>query len=186
MRTKRPALFALVGLLVVTLAAPAGATSVSAARRRQAEARVRRARLAAKIDALRASDHSLEDAVRTLDHNIVSQQAAADASRQAAVAADIAFANARAKLAATERELAHQRAVVVERAVVAYVDPDRGELSAILSSADVTEAARKESLIEHVLNSDRSIVDHLRAAQEDLVIQREQLGATQQRAAYRR
>jgi murein DD-endopeptidase MepM/ murein hydrolase activator NlpD len=186
MRTKRPALLALVGLLVVTLAAPAGATSVSVARRRQAEARARRAQLAARIDALRASDRSLENAVRTLDHNIVSQQAAADASRQAAAAADTAFANARARLAATQSDLAHRRAVVVGRAVAAYVDPDRGQLSAILASADVTEAARKESLIEHILNNDRSVVDQLRAAEEDLVIQRAQLGVAQQRAALRR
>ena len=184
--TMRMARLALVALLVLALQPPAGAESTSRARQRQAEARARRARIAARIDTLRASDRQLADAVRALDSNIVAQQAGTDAARQAAAAADLALATAKARLEATERELAQRRQAVVDRAVAAYVEPGGGMMADLVSARNISEATRKRALFENVIADDRSIVERLRAVEEDLVVQREVLTTAQQSAAARR
>jgi murein DD-endopeptidase MepM/ murein hydrolase activator NlpD len=167
-RTRRPALCALVVLLLLGLFEPAGAETSRAARRRQAETRTRRARVAAKIDTLRASDAELERAVRALDTQVVAQVARADAARQAVQAAEAALADAEARLRATELELETRRRAVVNRAVVSYVNPYGGLLGEVVNAKDLAEATRKQELLEFVTGGDRVLVDRLRAVQEDL------------------
>src|SRR5438270_12264618 len=81
-RTRRCALVGLVALLVVALATPAGAESASSTRRRREQARSKRAELAKKIDALKASDDDLDRAVQTLNSQARAQQARVAAARQ--------------------------------------------------------------------------------------------------------
>ena len=167
LRIRRLPLLALVVLLVVGLAAPAGSESLSAQRRRRDAARAQRAKIAAKLNALKATDAQLEAAVRTLNTQVRAQQAKADAARRSVAAALAAVARAEARLAATEREMAQMRSAVVNRAVSAYVRPQSDTFSELVTSRDLNEATRRTSLLAQVTNRDRDVIDQLRAKKQD-------------------
>jgi murein DD-endopeptidase MepM/ murein hydrolase activator NlpD len=183
---RRHALLALVLLLVLGLAAPAQADSVSTARRRQAAAKAKRAQLAARVNAARASDRQLESAVRALDSHIATQQAGTDAARQAAHAADQALAAVQTRLVTTQRQVTELRAAVKNRAVAAYVTPSGSGISEVLDSHDLNEASRKREMLDQVVGGNRSDLERLRATEEDLVLAQQQLGSAQREAAARR
>src|SRR5438105_749802 len=184
--TSRPALVALVVALVLGLAAPARADSASTARRRQAAVRAKRAHIAAQLDAARASDRQLAAAVRELDSNIGTQQAAAAAATQASQAANAAVAAGTARLDDTRRRRDSLRRTVKQRALLAYVSPGETVLSEVLSSRDITEATRKRALLDQVVGGEHELLDRLRVSEEDLADEQRQLSAAQAKAAARR
>ena len=168
------------------LAAPAHAQSVSSARRKQAAAKARRARVAAQLDAARASDRQLQAAVQALNNHIASQQAGTDAARQAAAAADQALAAVQTKLANTQRQATQLRTAVKSRAVAAYVTPSGTGISQVLESRDLNEATRKREMLDQVVGGDRSDLERLKATEDDLSLAQQQLGKAQKEAAARR
>jgi murein DD-endopeptidase MepM/ murein hydrolase activator NlpD len=176
----------LVLLLVLALVAPAGADTVSGAQRRRQEALLKRARLAAHLNALRASDRQLKNAVRDLDATIVVQQSRAVSARRAAQAANVALARAEVKLKATEREAERRRQQVVDRAIHVYVTPGGGSLAGLSGARNLAETARGKLLLERVTNDDASVLDRLRAVRQDLERQREALVRTREETAARR
>ncbi|MDQ3757645.1 MAG: peptidoglycan DD-metalloendopeptidase family protein [Actinomycetota bacterium] len=155
-------------LTVLAAAAPAGADTLSDAKRKREEARARRAQLAAKINALEASDEELDRAVKTLDKQVLAQQASADAARQAVQAAVAAVSQADAELGATEQQIGKLHKAVVDRAVAAYVRPQDDSLTGMIASKDLNEASRRSSLLSEVANRNSEVIDQLRAAREDL------------------
>jgi murein DD-endopeptidase MepM/ murein hydrolase activator NlpD len=167
-KTSRPLTVALVLVLVGILAAPAGAETAAELRSRRDAARNKRAQLAAKINALEASDDELEGAVRTLNKQVLAQQAGADAARQAVQAALDVVARADAELAATEQSIAGLRRAVVDRAVAAYIRPQDDGLAGIVTAKDLNEASRRSSLLAEVSNRNSDVIDRLRALREDL------------------
>jgi murein DD-endopeptidase MepM/ murein hydrolase activator NlpD len=185
-RTRRPALYALVVLLLLGLIEPAGAETAGSARRRQAATRARRARVAAQIDTLRASDAELERAVRALDTQVVAQVARADAARQAVQAADAALADAESRLRATQQELETRRRAVINRAVFSYVNPYGGLVGEVVTAKNLAEASRKQELLEFVTGGDRVLVDRLRATEDDLTVLQGQLSKAREDAHRRR
>ena len=78
----------LAALVVLTTAAPAGAKSLSGSRTRRSRVSAKRAELARKINALKATDAQLEAALRTLDAQLRVETARADKAKRAAAAAD--------------------------------------------------------------------------------------------------
>lgn len=166
--------------------ADASGDPVAAARRQRAEARARRARLAARIDAARASDRELERAVAALDANIRSQAALADAARQAATLADAALAAASARLERAQAAYARLRSAVRARAVAAYVSPRSSALAPVLDSRDFTEASRKRELLEQVLGDNRDLLERLAVLRADVAAERDRLSAAREVAAQRR
>jgi murein DD-endopeptidase MepM/ murein hydrolase activator NlpD len=180
------ALFLALVLLVLAVAAPAGAEDVSQTRRKRDAARARQAQLAAKIDALKASDAELEKAVSSLGRQVLAQQARADAARQAVQAAVAAVQRADAELAATEKEIARLRNAVVSRAVAAYVRPQDNALAGVLDAKDLNEASRRQSLLAEVANRNSEVIDQLRAAREDQAEQQAKAKAARDTAAERR
>lgn len=186
MTVKRRAFVALVLVALMVLSGIASAESVSSARRRQAEARQRRAQAAARIDAARASDHQLENAVRALDAHIVGQQAETDAARQAASVAERELTDLTAKLEATRKRLDGLRAQVRERAVAAYMNPNGGAITRVLSAKDLTEAARKREILDQVMSGNGEVLDRLKAAQEDIGVAQQAQKAVAARVAQRR
>ena len=183
---KKFAFLALVLAVVLGLTSVSGAESVSTARRRQASARAKRAQLAARLDAARASDRQLENAVRALDTHIRGQQAETDAARQAASAAQQALDAANAQLDRTRRERDQLRALVKQRAVAAYVNPSGNVLTSVLNAKDITEATRKRELLDEVLSGNQQILDRLRASEEDLTIEQAKREKAQAELAARR
>ncbi|MDQ1439648.1 MAG: hypothetical protein QOK43_3277 [Acidimicrobiaceae bacterium] len=172
-KTSRLPIAAFVLALLVALGALAGpaaaADSLSKTRQKREQVRQRKAQLAAKINALRASDDELDKAVGALTKQVTAQQAAADAARQAVEAAGAAVGAAEAKLADTERQIGALRQAVVKRAVDAYVRPRSDPFGGVISTDDLGEASRRDSLLRQVSDRDRDVVDRLRAARLDLI-----------------
>ena len=165
----RALLFVLVSLLLLPLASPVEAReTVSSIRARREAARQKRARLAAQLNHLRASDAQLTAAVRTLDRQVAAQQAGADAARQAVQAALAAVAASEAKIAATESEMTTLHTAVVNRAVSVYVRPKDNAFVGMVGAKTLGEASRRSSLLAQVTNRDRDVLDRLRALREDL------------------
>ena len=188
-KTSRPtfvALFLALLLVVLTAAAPAGADTLSDAKRKREEARARRAQLAAKINALEASDEELDRAVKTLNKQVLAQQASADAARQAVQAAVAAVARADAELGATEKEIDRLHQAVVDRAVAAYVRPRDDSLTGVIASKDLNEASRRSSLLSEVANRSSEVIDQLRSARQDLAEKQAEAQRARDVAAERR
>ena len=186
-RHRRQTFAALALVLALVASGPAfGAESLSSARQKREAVRQKRARLASQLNALRASDAQLTSAVAVLTRQVRAQQASADTARQAVQAALAAVADAEARIATTEKEVVTLHTAVVNRAVSAYVRPERTSFVDVIGSRDLSEASRRSSLLAQVTNRDRDILDRLRSLRQDL--DEEQARAAQARdlAAQRR
>jgi murein DD-endopeptidase MepM/ murein hydrolase activator NlpD len=151
----------------------AGAESLSAQRRRQAQVRSQRAKLASQLNTLKASDRELEQAVEALGAQVKATQSQASAARRAVESARQAVAKAEADLAATQAEIGRMETEVKARAVAAYVRPQADLISSLATSSDLNEATRRTAFLSQVANRGRDVVDQLGAAKEDQEIQQE-------------
>ena len=183
---RRLASLPLVLALVVGLAAPAGAASTASARRRQAEVRAAKAKAAAQLNGLKASDDQLEKAVAALATQVRAQNAKVASAQQAVNVAEAAVKSAETKIAATEASITSLQGAVVDRAVAAYVRPQQTALAGISEAKNLEDASRRASMLRQVANSDRDILDELRATKEDLGIEKEKAAAAKEVAAQRR
>jgi murein DD-endopeptidase MepM/ murein hydrolase activator NlpD len=172
--------------LVLLLASPAGAASATAARKRQAEVKAAKAKAAAKLNALKASDDQLEKAVAALATQVKSQNAKVASAQQAVGVAEAAVKAADAKIASTEAEMTNLQGSVVDRAVAAYVRPNQAAFAGITEAKSLEDASRRASMLRQVANSDRDVLDQLRATREDLGIEKQKAGAAREVAAQRR
>lgn len=166
----------LVFLLIGGLVAPlegAGAESLAAQRNRRNALRAQRAKMAAQLDTLKASDRELENAVTALGAQVKATQAQASAARRAVEAARKAVSDAEAQLAQTEAEITAMAAEVKARAVSSYVRPQGDLLSSLATASDLNEATRRTAYLTQVANRGRDVVDRLGAAREDQQIQQE-------------
>jgi murein DD-endopeptidase MepM/ murein hydrolase activator NlpD len=175
---------ALVVVLVMALATPAFADPTPEEKR--AAAATKKAQAASQLDTLKANDAELEAAVKALDAGVAVQAATTDAATQALRAAERNFGSAQIRLAATEARMAELRAKVSEAAVRAYVHPGGDTLLEIVRSKDLGEASRRQALLSHVVNSERDIVDQMRAARQDEQFEKENLAEAAEVAADRR
>ncbi|HUR18747.1 MAG TPA: peptidoglycan DD-metalloendopeptidase family protein [Acidimicrobiales bacterium] len=142
--------------------------SLSSARQKREAARQKRAQLATRVNALRASDAQLTNAVRDLTAQVRAQQASADTARQAVQAALSAVADAEGRIATTEKEVVTLRTAVVDRAVSAYVRPQRSSFADVIGARDIGQASRRSSMLAQVTNRDRDVLDRLRSLRQDL------------------
>ena len=183
----RSVVAALVALFLLTLAPPAEAKdSVATIRAKREAARQKRAKLAAQLNHLRASDTQLSNAVKILDRQVAAQQAGADAARHAVQAALAAVAQSEAKIASTENEMTTLHTAVVSRAVSVYVRPKDNALAGVIGAKDLGDASRRSSLLAQVTNKDRDVLDRLRALREDLGDEQVKAAAARDLAAERR
>jgi murein DD-endopeptidase MepM/ murein hydrolase activator NlpD len=169
------ALLALVTTLVVAMASPAGADSVSQLRAKRDAARNRKAAVAAKLDSLKASDAELAGALDDLNAAVQAQSARAAAASQSALAAQTQLAAAETKLRETEARITKLHGQVSDRAIGAYMQPGGDLWMQLLHSKDLGEASRRQQLIDEVMSSDADVLDELRGARKDLDYQQEQL-----------
>jgi len=186
-RVSRAAVLAVVALLVVVLAPPAGAReSTSSIQAKREAARQKKAKLAAQLNDLRASDAQLTTAVKVLDRQVAAQQAGADAARQAVTAALAAVAASEARITTTESEMTTLHAEVVSRAVSVYVRPKDNALVGVIGAKDLGDASRRSSLLAQVTNNDRDALDRLRALRQDLGDEKVKVDAARDLAGRRR
>lgn len=184
---RRHALVAIVLLLVLGLAAPASAAeSVSQARRRQEQVRQQKAAAAAKLKAAKASDAQLESAVNALGAQVSAQNARVSSARQAVAAADKAVTDAQVAIEATEARIGALKSSVVNRAVASYIRPQQEAFAEFANAKDLGEASRRRSILAQVVANDRDLIDQLRAAKEDLDVQKAAAESARGLAAQRR
>ena len=160
--------------------------SVATAKKKREQLRQERAKAAAKLNAMKASDVQLEKAVNALRAQANAQMAKVASARQAANAAQAAVVQADGRLAATEAELGSLRTAVTERAVAAYVRPRPGVFQGLSGAKDLSEASRRHSLLAQVANNDHDVIDRLNAAKEDQGIEQARAAEARQLAADRR
>lgn len=186
--SRRLASISLVVGLVLGLASPAGAaaSSSSAARKRQEQVRAAKAKAASQLNGLKASDDQLEKAVATLANQVRAQDAKAAAARQSLAVAEASVKKSETRIAETTQAMASLQGDVVDRAVAAYVRPQQSALAGLTDAKNLEDASRRTSMLQQVSNSNRDILDELRASKEDLGIEREKAAAARQTAAKRR
>jgi len=160
-------------LLVVTMAAPApAAAKPSDPQARRRELQEKRARQAAEVNVLRASDAELEQALDRLDANVRAQESAAASARQAAAAAQEAAATARQVQERTAARLAELRGSMRSVAVDAYVRGPSHETMLPFEAGTLSELATRQYLVDVALGRSTDLADELRATGEDLDIAR--------------
>ncbi|HET9443126.1 MAG TPA: peptidoglycan DD-metalloendopeptidase family protein [Acidimicrobiales bacterium] len=173
--------------MLLGVAAPAGASTSADARRKQERIRAARAEKARQLNALKASDADISRAVRNLATQVRAQGAQLAAARQAVNAAEVSVKDAEARIAATEQEMTSLSNDVVNRAVASYIRPQQqSTLLEVADASNLGEASRRVAMLRQVANTDRDVLDRLRAVKEDLGIEREQAEAARQVAAQRR
>ena len=134
--------------------------------------RAERARVAAQLDTLKATDRELESAVAALGAQASAANAQAAAARRSVEAARQAVAAAETQLARTEAEIAAMEMEVKARAVSSYVRPQGDLITSLATASDLNEATRRTAYLTQVANRGRDVVDRLGAAREDQEIQR--------------
>ncbi|MGH9188714.1 MAG: murein hydrolase activator EnvC family protein [Acidimicrobiales bacterium] len=180
--TRTPISAAVVGLLVLALAAPASATDDE---HRREVAQAKRAQVAAQLNVLKASDDQLVGAVRALDSGIAVQTASSAAAEADLRAAHARAGSAQAELAATESRMAILRVQVGAAAVRAYVHPGGSGLFEMIRSRDFGEASRRKALLSQAVSSDRDVLEAMRAARQDQQSDRANVLAARAQAAAR-
>ena len=166
-------------------AVPAQAAETDPAAKRR-EVQREKARAAAQVDVLKASDEEVESALEDLEQGIRGQEARASAARQAAVVAAEEVRRAKAAEAATTAELAELRTTMKSVAVDAYVQGPSKQLSLAAGAKSINELATKQYFIEVAANKGADTADQLRRAREDLEVQRGRAESAAEKAAERR
>ena len=176
---------ALAGLLAaVPVGGVAAREPTPEAQRR--ELQKKRAKQAAEVDVLKASDSELERALDRLDANVRASQARAASARQAAEAAAKASEVARSAEKRTAGELDQLRGAMRQAAVDAYVRGPAQMTMAPLQAGSLSGMATRQYLFDVALGQGADVADRLRATTEDLAIQRAAAEEAQARAEVRR
>ena len=174
-----------VAVTVTGFAAPAGAASHDL-RSKQEAVRRKKAEQAKQVNLLKASDAEVEQALEALDDDVRAQQARAAAARQAADVAAREAAGARAKEHATAAQLQQLQSTMKTVAVEAYMRGPSRDLAVALDAPSLQALATRQHLLDVTATKGAETADQLRAAREDLEIQREAADAAERAAAQRR
>lgn len=153
------------------LASPAGA-SKDDPRSQQREVQRQKARKASEVNVLKASDAEVERALDALSDQVRAQEARATAARQAADAAAKAAVDARAAEQRTAAELAELQGSMKTIAVEAYMRGPALEMQMALEAESLQDAATRRHFIRVTASKGVETADQLRAAREDLELQR--------------
>ena len=167
-RFRRPLVAGLASvLLVVSGLSPAAGESAEQARAARERTRTERAKAAAKLNTLQASDDELEAAVAALDAQVAASEVDVAGARQATAAAQHDADTAAATAADMAGRVGTLRAAVTEAAVRLYVSPQPSPLSQLLDSEGLDAAVRRQALLQQVTGRQADVVDALRAAEAD-------------------
>jgi peptidoglycan hydrolase CwlO-like protein len=173
----RAALRVLVVVLAVGIVSMPAISSANRAEddpaRERERVRAQRAQVASQVDALRATDAEIEQALISLNANVRGQEALhADAVRAAAEAQE-AHEAAVAAVEAKTAEIEVLREQIREFAVEAFIRPPSDDALTALDADSPSDAAEKKALLELQSEHDGDLLDRLTAAEEDLEVQRQ-------------
>jgi peptidoglycan hydrolase CwlO-like protein len=173
----RAALRVLVVVLAVGIVSMPAISSANRAEddpaRERERVRAQRAQVASQVDALRATDAEIEQALISLNANVRGQEALhADAVRAAAEAQE-AHEAAVAAVEVKTAEIEVLREQIREFAVEAFIRPPSDDALTALEADSPSDAAEKKALLELQSEYDGDLLDRLTAAEEDLEVQRQ-------------
>jgi murein DD-endopeptidase MepM/ murein hydrolase activator NlpD len=163
MKARSAFAFATATCLVVGVLAPNAAAQSAEDKRVQA---------ARELKALQASDVQLAQAIKTLDAQVKQTDVQAQSARQSVKSARIAQGLAESRLRTAEAALARVRSQLVARALAEYKQQSGGYGSALGASGDISEAVRRQALLDHVTKVDNDVLDQLHATRQDIERQR--------------
>lgn len=141
-----------------------------------------RAKKAAEVNVLEASDDELEGALDAADAAIRTEEAQVASAAQAATAAAQATATARENEARTAAKLGRLQSAMRRVAVDSYVRGPTQSVVLALEADSFSEAAAKQQMLDIAMGSGADLSDELRATREDLGTQRAAAEQAQQRA----
>lgn len=122
---------------------------------------------ATKLDELHATDQQLEQAVATLDQNLVIEQAkVADAARSAEQGRQTAGRLAE-ELARAQTAVSTLRDQVRTRTLNEYVQPDDDDFVQILQSRDAGQVELRRAINGSIAKTDAQVLDQLQAARRN-------------------
>lgn len=146
--------------------------------KKREEIRTAKARSASNVDALKASNDELTNALAAITRDIDGQTSMLEEAERAVQAATAEQAAADAAVAQAEQDLADLRRSIKRQAIDAYVHAGSSDQTlSILSADDLASAAREHKLREVRTSSGLDATEKFRAVQEDLGIARERAAA---------
>ncbi|MFP5321920.1 MAG: D-alanyl-D-alanine carboxypeptidase family protein [Acidimicrobiia bacterium] len=171
---------AVVALLLVLGALPAGAQSDTEAERDAL--RDRQDRLAEQLDVLQASDAEIGAALDELDAALAAQQAALDAAVAAADQAAAAERQAERDLAAARTDVAVLEQAIAEMAVASYVHPPTSDLVQSLQAETLSDALKQQVFLAARAQRDLNLLDLLEDAEARAEVRAQELAAATEAA----
>lgn len=137
------------------------------------QVRVEKARRAAKVDALKATDAQIRAALADLTDHVAATTAQLEDAERAAAQAEAEQAEAEAAEAQAQADLLSLRDRLRQQAIDAYVTSPADAAWSVLSATDAQDATARRTFLQ--LRSDRSLdsVEDFRSLQEDLAAQRQ-------------
>ena len=176
----------IVASLLVLSVLPAGAQAPSSdpaatERAERERARTRSGEVDQQLDEFTASDVELKAELARLDARMAELEAAAAeaSSEQARIEGELT--DMRERVAAAEADVAAAKDLAAERAVQAYMQPDRESATQMLAAKDPQTLGRMNTLIRHVALYDRSVMVDRQMAEAQLTATRGELEAAQAR-----
>lgn len=146
----------------------------------QEKVRQREADVAVQIDATRATDQELSDALSVLAGQVGAQRYSSEDAERAVTAAQDELAEVRAQQAAAQAEVDTARAQLREAALTSYMSPLADGQLAVLFGSGPADAAVHDALSRTAVVSMSDAIDQLRAAQGRLTgIEKRAVQATQ-------
>jgi septal ring factor EnvC (AmiA/AmiB activator) len=184
---RRLSLVAVVASLLVLTVLPAGAqgpsTTDPAAKERaeREQAKTRSGEVDKELDELNASDVELKAELARLDARVAElETAAADAdAEQARIEGELA--EMRQRVADAEAEVQAAKDLAAERAVLAYMKPERESATQMLAADDPQTLGRMNTLIRHVALYDHSVMVDRQMAEAQLTATKGELETAQAR-----
>ena len=172
-----------------SVAGPKPTTSDKKLRELQADrdrVRATKAKAAAKVNALQATDAEIEAALADLNNNIEGQNSLLEEAQRAVAAAEAEQVAAEAAEAQALADLGTLQTNIKDQAIRAYVSPPTDDTLALLSADSLADAARHRTLLEVRTGKDLDAAERFRTVKEDLGIAREASAAAAARASERR
>ncbi len=173
-RRHQSVLFVSLLVLLSTLGFPTDAQTneeiddIREERRRAQEQQVAQA---GRVDAANAEVGELTLALEILQGNVIGKEGELSNARLQLEQANIELAAAEGAVLAKEEEIVGLRDQMAARAITSFVNQDDGG-SVFVQTADPTQAARMQLLVEEVTQTDIDVGEDLRAAEEDLEVER--------------
>lgn len=177
---------AALAVVVAGLVPGAGAAQSSDPRAERERVRTDRAQVASEVNALEASSEEVSSALADLEANVSDQQNMLADARLAAEQAAESLATAKAEEQEAEGEISELEALVRDIAVEQYMRPTSLDPMVVLSSESVSEASRRNALLDFRSQRDADVLDELRSAREDVELRRQEAQRATERAEQER